>query len=358
MKWCSSLPILLLVFGGFLPANGVVVQLDSSNFDQYVNGDRYAFVEFYAPWCGHCKRLAPAYEEVGAAFDSDDSVVIAKVDADGDRTLGGRFGVQGFPTLKFFPKGSTEPEDYNGGRTAEDIIQFINGKANTRAGQKKPPSAVLDVDQGNFDGLVLDTSKNVLVEFYAPWCGHCKALAPVYEEVAASFVGDEDCVVAKVDADANREVGSRYGVTGFPTIKFFPKDNKDGESYEGGRRTEDFVQFLNEKCGTSRLVGGKLSQQAGIVESMNGYAEQFMNEAVQREDIVAKAATAAESEDDGRGSSTAGYYVKVMKKVLEKGAEYIKNESERLGRILNGDISLKKSDELTKKRNVLKKFEL
>ena len=62
--------------------------------------------------CGHCKRLAPAYEEVGKAFDNSDDVIIAKVDADADRTLGGRFGVQGFPTLKFFPKGSTTPEEW------------------------------------------------------------------------------------------------------------------------------------------------------------------------------------------------------------------------------------------------------
>lgn len=92
--------------------------------------------------CGHCKRLAPAYEEVGKTFDNSDDVIIAKVDADADRTLGGRFGVQGFPTLKFFPKGSTTPEEwvikllilisslnsYNGGRSAEDIIAFINEK--------------------------------------------------------------------------------------------------------------------------------------------------------------------------------------------------------------------------------------
>ena len=61
--------------------------------------------------CGHCKRLAPAYEEVGMAFDNHDSVLIAKVDADSERDLGGRFGVRGFPTLKFFPKGSTEAEE-------------------------------------------------------------------------------------------------------------------------------------------------------------------------------------------------------------------------------------------------------
>lgn len=61
--------------------------------------------------CGHCKRLAPAYEEVGQAFNNMDSVLIAKVDADAERALGSRFGVRGYPTLKYFPQGSTEPEE-------------------------------------------------------------------------------------------------------------------------------------------------------------------------------------------------------------------------------------------------------
>jgi len=63
------------------------------------------------PGCGHCKRLAPAYEEVGQAFDNSEDVLIAKVDADAEKALGSRFGVRGFPTLKFFPKGSTDPEE-------------------------------------------------------------------------------------------------------------------------------------------------------------------------------------------------------------------------------------------------------
>ena len=61
--------------------------------------------------CGHCKRLAPEYEQVGSAFANDENVLIAKVDADGDKELGSRFGIRGYPTLKFFPKGSTEPEE-------------------------------------------------------------------------------------------------------------------------------------------------------------------------------------------------------------------------------------------------------
>lgn len=61
--------------------------------------------------CGHCKRLAPAYEEVGTAFENSDNILVAKVDADAERTLGSRFGVRGYPTLKYFPQGSTEPEE-------------------------------------------------------------------------------------------------------------------------------------------------------------------------------------------------------------------------------------------------------
>ncbi len=61
--------------------------------------------------CGHCKRLAPAYEEVGKAFDNSDSVVIGKVDCDSEKDVGSRFSVRGYPTLKYFPQGSTEPKE-------------------------------------------------------------------------------------------------------------------------------------------------------------------------------------------------------------------------------------------------------
>ena len=56
--------------------------------------------------CGHCKRLAPAYEEVGTAFENSDTILIAKVDADAEKTLGSRFGVRGYPTLKYFHRGA------------------------------------------------------------------------------------------------------------------------------------------------------------------------------------------------------------------------------------------------------------
>jgi len=62
--------------------------------------------------CGHCKNLAPTYEELGKVYDKVSDVVIANVDADAHRALGGKYGVSGFPTIKFFPRGSTTAEEY------------------------------------------------------------------------------------------------------------------------------------------------------------------------------------------------------------------------------------------------------
>ncbi|XP_065915542.1 uncharacterized protein [Dysidea avara] len=345
---------LCVLFALYWAGNSEVVDLDSSNFDQYVNGDKAAFVEFYAPWCGHCKNLAPAYEEVGKAFENVDDVLVAKVDADGQRDLGSRFGVKGFPTLKFFPKGSTDPEDYSGGRTADDIIKYINEKTGGRGRINKPPSDVTDLDVGNFDSIVMDADKDVLVEFYAPWCGHCKKLAPVYEQLGQTYKDEPSCVVARVDADGNRDLATRYGVSGYPTIKFFPKDNKDGVDYSGGRSLDDFIKYLNEKCGTDRVAGGKLSAKAGLVDDMQNFVEKFKSEEDGRENVISEAEKTAESLDN----SFASYYVKVMKKVVDKGNDFVKTEIERLGRMLSGDLSAKKSDEFTKRRNILKKFEL
>jgi protein disulfide-isomerase A6 len=71
------------------------------------------------------------------------------------------------------------------------------------------------------------------------------------------------CVIANIVADdkKNAHISERYGVTSFPTIKFFSKDNKEPEDYEGGRTEDDFVAYLNEKCGTHRAVGGGLNDQ-------------------------------------------------------------------------------------------------
>jgi protein disulfide-isomerase-like protein len=114
MKFSSSLIVAASLLAS---AQAEVIKLTESNFDSYVDGSKHAFVEFFAPWCGHCKSLEPEWAIAGNTFLPDDDVVIAAVDATENQGLADKFGVSGYPTIKYFPKGSTEAEDYKGGRS-------------------------------------------------------------------------------------------------------------------------------------------------------------------------------------------------------------------------------------------------
>lgn len=95
----------------------------------------------------------------------------------------------------------------------------------------------------NYDQIVNDPTKDVLVKFYAPWCGHCKALAPVWDELAEHTAPINDLVIAKFDATANEVDG--VSVRGYPTLRFYPKDNKNGVEYEGDRDLQAFKKYLS-----------------------------------------------------------------------------------------------------------------
>ena len=94
------------------------IDLSPENFDTLVGADKPAFVKFFAPWCGHCKRMAPAWKEIE---DAQDKVVIGDVDCTIHRELCSKFDVKGFPTLKTFAAGSQEAADYSGGRNMADL---------------------------------------------------------------------------------------------------------------------------------------------------------------------------------------------------------------------------------------------
>jgi len=110
--------------------NSHVVVLGDLDFEETVEKNQFVFAEFYAPWCGHCKRLAPDYEIVADHFHATGSpVVIAKVDATIHAEIAGKMGVRGYPTLKFFRNG--QAVDYDGGRSADELIKWITKKTSS-----------------------------------------------------------------------------------------------------------------------------------------------------------------------------------------------------------------------------------
>jgi len=109
--------------------------LVGSNFNDVAKDKSKAvFVEFYAPWCGHCKQLAPIWDQLGEKFKDNEDIVIAKMDSTANELEDVK--IQGFPTLKYFPKGSDKAVDYNGGRTLEDLTKFIES-----GGKEAAPSS-------------------------------------------------------------------------------------------------------------------------------------------------------------------------------------------------------------------------
>ncbi|KAF9567323.1 protein disulfide isomerase [Agrocybe pediades] len=119
-------PASLVAFAAFVLANegaaSDVLSLTAATFESTVSAEPLILVEFFAPWCGHCKALAPHYEEAATAL-KEKNIKLAKVDCVDEAELCQSKGVQGYPTLKVYRNG--EPTDYNGPRKADGIISYM-----------------------------------------------------------------------------------------------------------------------------------------------------------------------------------------------------------------------------------------
>jgi len=424
--------------------------LTKDNFDTFLKENPIVLVEFYAPWCGHCKRLAPEYAKAAKKLKEKGGIPLAKVDATAEADVAKRFDIKGYPTIKLFRKG--EPEEYEGGRTSDTIISWIErmtgaafdivadiGEAKKRAteeavafighfkskesesfnmfesvadsnrllgkflaafgkdakdevtvyrqseepvthsvsdkdalttfvknehfplfgaitgenfssyfalnkemvwfvgledvikeasdvmrqvakqfreelsfvsldaekygghaenalGVSEFPSLVYqskkgryvyptqdfkslkaivdffkDVKDGKipkslkseavpesqdsavkvvvgttFEEIVLDDKKDVLLEVYAPWCGHCKKLDPIYTEFAEKVASVTHVTVAKMDGTANECPVDDFDWTSFPTIFFVKAGEKKPLRYDGARTVEGFTEYVKK----------------------------------------------------------------------------------------------------------------
>ena len=159
---------------------------------------------------------------------TDKPLVVIKSDK-GKFVMSEEFSVESFEAfLKAFEAGSLEP--------------YLKSEAIPEPNDGPVKIAVAK----SFKSLVTDSTKDVLVEFYAPWCGHCKKLTPIFDELGEKLAG-ENVEIVKMDATAN-DVPPGFDVRGFPTLFWIPKDTKKPISYQGGRELDDFIKYIAEKA--------------------------------------------------------------------------------------------------------------
>ena len=259
-------------------------------------------MEVYAPWCGHCKSLVPEWKKAAKALKG--IVNVAAVDGTAAQATAQKLGVQGFPSIFVYGADKSKPTPYNGGRDAKAIVDAglkaaqqlaagrLSGKAaggggggkgaggaSSSGGGKKKAGAssggsasepgggkhVATLEDDSFEATVLDSEEAWMVEFYAPWCGHCKTLAPEWAEAAAQ-TADSGVRFGAVDATAHQALGAKFNVKGFPTIVAFPPGKKtaaSGKVYNGGRDASSLAAHASSLLEGAGPVRGSVAQLTG-----------------------------------------------------------------------------------------------
>uniref|UniRef100_A0A671XFB3 Protein disulfide isomerase family A, member 5 n=1 Tax=Sparus aurata TaxID=8175 RepID=A0A671XFB3_SPAAU len=232
-----------------------VFHLTDESFDSFLEEHPAALIMFYAPWCGHCKKMKPEYDEAAEILNkgADSPGVLAAVDSTVHKSVGDRFKISGFPTLKYFEKGEdkfTLPQL----RSKEKIIEFMhNPQAPPPPEQswEDKPSSVSHLGSEDFREA-LKKKKHALVMFYAPWCPHCKSSVPHFTTAAELFKEDRKIVYAAVDCTKgqNHDLCKQEGVEGYPTFNYY-NYGKFVEKYSGDRgvsATSRYTQKLPVYC--------------------------------------------------------------------------------------------------------------
>ncbi|KAK9805676.1 hypothetical protein WJX72_011398 [[Myrmecia] bisecta] len=169
---CAAL-LLTACLGSLLTARAseeAVFTVTGANFEDLIKSNDFVAAEFYAPWCGHCKKLTPEWEKAaGELKKNDPPVVLAKVDAteEGNKALAQKYGVQGYPTIKIFRNGDLEKAgEYNGPRDADGIVDYLSKQVGPATKELKDGAAV-KAFQGKDVGAMGIFASNETDEFQA-----------------------------------------------------------------------------------------------------------------------------------------------------------------------------------------------
>jgi len=270
-RWYAALAALATLAGG---AAGALERLADADFERRVHGPGAG------PWLVEFGRgpepaaaRAEALREAARALEGS-GVSVAYVDAAAEpQCAAGHAGLQLFgpspDPIQIAPPAThlqaRAVVDKTLAQVAAVVLERLGGGAEPGAGSKAKPKTQqnkekskpknkfntrgkpLQLDDANFDSTVLQADEAFIVAFIAPWCGHCRALAPEYAQAAQQLEGT-GVIVAEVDATANERLSQRFGIQGFPTIKFFPpgvlnKGDHNVIEYQQARSADAIVSW-------------------------------------------------------------------------------------------------------------------
>jgi protein disulfide-isomerase A1 len=202
------------------------------------------------------KAVTDDYRTVAADFKGKALFIYINAEEDDNKRILEFFGMTeaDVPGLRFITLGDemTKYKPETADLTTDSVKNFVqsvlDGKIKAHLMTEEIPE---DWDKNpvkvlvgkNFADVAFDKTKNVFVEFYAPWCGHCKQLVPIWDELAEKYKDSPDIVIAKMDSTANEVEDVK--VHSFPTLKFIKKDTNEIIDYSGPRTLDGFVKFID-----------------------------------------------------------------------------------------------------------------
>jgi protein disulfide-isomerase A6 len=219
---------------GLYPRSSEVLQLDSRSYDSLIaKSNHTSIVEFYAPWCGHCKNLQPAYEKAAKSLKGLAKVAAINCDEESNKSFCGSMGVQGFPTLKIVRPGKKPGrpavEDYQGPRTAKGIVDAVSEKIPNHVKRLKDADYASWVAGSAGPKAILFSDKGIV--------------SSLLKAIAIDFLGGIELAQIR---DKEKDAVGAFGVTKYPTLVLLPGEGKDPITYEGDIKKAAIVEFLSQ----------------------------------------------------------------------------------------------------------------
>ncbi|KAF9907231.1 protein disulfide isomerase (PDI) protein [Linnemannia zychae] len=245
------------VLAGLYSSKDNVIDITPKNFQaEVMDSNHVVMVEFYAPWCGHCKNLVPQYKAAAKNLNGIAKMGAINCDDDKNKPLCGQYGIQGFPTIKIFPanrKGGVKyPKDYQGERSAKAIVdQLVKMLPNDVQLVSSNPSSEKII---NIDELAADTTSTRAVLFTKKL-----TTSNMYKGVATEF--KDRIVVAEMRAPAD-DVLAKYNIQELPALVVFPKGSQESIALTGELKHELILDFLSEHAGLPKKGGAAKSSPA------------------------------------------------------------------------------------------------